>query len=144
MKARYVVFVYLTLAGCANAPHPLDCATGLVAWANCPPGSAGYNERHANDVNIQEDDETQCTNYGFTPGTVAFAQCRENLDINRMDQSNANNTALGQSLDEVIIANRPPPPPVIAPLPARVIVEPRSPVNCTTMYSGSMASTTCQ
>jgi hypothetical protein len=36
--------VGFSLSGCDSIPHPLDCRLGTVAWANCPPGTAGYDE----------------------------------------------------------------------------------------------------
>lgn len=30
-------------------------------------------------------DRADCADYGFRPGTVAFAQCMQNLDIRRKD-----------------------------------------------------------
>jgi hypothetical protein len=144
MKLQCVWLICLALTGCENIPHPLDCATGLIAWANCPPGTAGYNERQTHVLQEQENDDTRCASYGFSPGTDAFAQCRENLDIDRAHQENANNAALTRSLDQALINSRPPPPPVFAPPPAPVTIQPRSLVNCTTTYSGTMANTLCQ
>lgn len=40
-----VIPVGFGLAGCESTPHPLDCALGTIGWANCPPGTAGYEKR---------------------------------------------------------------------------------------------------
>lgn len=39
MKAWAIATVALLMSGCAN--HPLDCATGLIAWGDCLPGTNG-------------------------------------------------------------------------------------------------------
>ncbi len=39
MKAWAIATVALLMSGCAN--HPLHCATGLIAWCDCLPGTKG-------------------------------------------------------------------------------------------------------
>jgi hypothetical protein len=39
-------------------------------------------------------DAVQCRNYGYTPGSVAFAQCRQNLDQQRMSAGAANRAVM--------------------------------------------------
>lgn len=72
------------LSGCAN--HPLDCATGLVAWDDCLPGTRGYEIRQQSMANLSaakaakdiRDDE-QCRSYGAAPGSDAYVNCRVQL-----------------------------------------------------------------
>ena len=43
MKTVIMSFLLIFIAGCAN--HPVDCATGLIAWDDCLPGTKGYEIR---------------------------------------------------------------------------------------------------
>lgn len=67
----------MLLGGCAG--HPVDCATGLVAWSDCAPGTAGYQRRQ----NSLDQDADRCSGYGYTPGTDGYAHCRMSMDQNR-------------------------------------------------------------
>lgn len=79
---RFGIFILaLVLAGCAG--HPVDCATGLVAWNDCAPGTAGYQRRNE----AQLSDRNRCAAYGFKEGSTEYAKCLMSLDQNR-DQSN--------------------------------------------------------
>ncbi len=62
------------VSGCAN--HPLDCATGLIAWADCKPGTFGHRQRQAQ----IERDLAACRRFGFAEGTDAFARCLLTLE----------------------------------------------------------------
>jgi len=86
---RKLLFAFvLCLSACEDIPHPLDCATGFVAWSNCPPGSKGYflyqnslaskqgnASQVAKDPNDAADDAT-CKSYSTVPGTDAYVNCR--------------------------------------------------------------------
>lgn len=77
-------FLAILLCGCAN--HPLDCATGLVAWDDCLPGTKGYEIRQeslrrvkaAEQAQIDHDDQL-CRSYGAVPGSDAYVNCRATL-----------------------------------------------------------------
>ena len=109
------------------AGHPLDCATGLVAWDDCHPGTAGYNRRH----DMAGADRQKCAGYGFTPGTDNYARCVMELDQNH----NAANDALLRSVVGGIASR--PPAVVPAPIQAPVIID------CSTAVVGSIAFTNC-
>ena len=49
------------------------------AWADCLPGTAGY-------VNRPESDADKCAGYGFTVGSVEYAQCNMQLDQQRQQE----------------------------------------------------------
>lgn len=84
MKRAFLIFgMFLFISGCAN--HPLDCATGLIAWDDCKPGTLGYEKRQ--DA-LKQDDEL-CKSYGLVFGTAEYAQCR----IALKGQSEANKRA---------------------------------------------------
>jgi hypothetical protein len=40
------------------------------------------------------DIDARCRNYGYTPGSVAFAQCRQSLDQQQMNAGAANRAVL--------------------------------------------------
>ncbi|AZE73942.1 hypothetical protein C4K00_3721 [Pseudomonas synxantha] len=72
MKAWAIATVALLMSGCAN--HPLDCATGLIAWDDCLPGTKGYAIRQESLSNLAAakelqavKDDAQCQSYGATP-----------------------------------------------------------------------------
>jgi hypothetical protein len=118
---------FLGLAACAG--HPLDCATGLVAWDDCAKGTAGYDRRHK----MAETDRQKCADYGFLPGTDSYAKCVMELDQNR----NMANDALLRSVVGGIASRT-----VASPAPVQA---PASPVNidCTTAVVGTVAYTNC-
>ena len=119
------VGMFLALAGCAN--HPLDCATGLVAWDDCLPGTKGYEIRQNK---LTRDDEL-CKSYGLEFGTPEYGQCRVSLH----NQSEANK----QAALNAWIASRQQAP---AMTPYQMPVTKNT--NCTTTYNGNQAHTTCQ
>ncbi|ROM94881.1 hypothetical protein BK657_27185 [Pseudomonas brassicacearum] len=85
MKALVIVASLIALTGCAN--HPLDCATGLIAWDDCLPGTKGYTVRQESLKNLAvakelqaAKNDAQCRSYGATPGSDAYVNCRVQLD----------------------------------------------------------------
>lgn len=79
-----VVGTALLLSGCAN--HPLDCATGLVAWDDCLPGTKGYTIRQESLKNVAAaeghqatSDDAECQSFGAQPGTDSYVNCRIQL-----------------------------------------------------------------
>ncbi|MEB0149039.1 hypothetical protein [Pseudomonas sp. CCC2.2] len=92
MKAWTVVAVAaLMLAGCAN--HPLDCATGLIAWDDCLPGTKGYAIRQESLKNLAvaegyraDSDDAECQSFGAQPGTDTYVNCRIQLKKIAADQ----------------------------------------------------------
>jgi hypothetical protein len=104
MKSYLSIFVILQimLSGCSSAGpgfahHPMDCAAG-IAWADCLPGTAGYNNAHSGQ-SINQTPEAICrraqgiaiANTGGKTGNVvglaaangqaAFAQCMESYGL---------------------------------------------------------------
>lgn len=84
MKIVIMSFLLIIIAGCAN--HPLDCATGLVAWDDCLPGTKGYEIRqqslkNLSDAKAEKDsmDDAKCRSYGAVPGSDAYVNCRVQL-----------------------------------------------------------------
>lgn len=84
MRAALAVLCIGFLAGCAN--HPLDCATGLVAWDDCLPGTKGYEIRQRSLANLSAvkaskdaQDDAQCRSYGASPGSDVCVNCRVQL-----------------------------------------------------------------
>jgi hypothetical protein len=128
MNRLGVLILAVFLSGCGTG-HPLDCATGLVAWNDCPSGSAGFQRR----ASLEQNDQTKCANYGFQVGTPDYARCIMALDQNR-DQSN---DALLRSVLGANLANRP-----ATPTPYVVPVNPT--VNCTSNRVGNTVNTNCQ
>ena len=85
---RCMLLAALVLTGCAN--HPLDCATGFIAWDDCLPGTKGYEIRQQRLANLkgaieskQQLDDAKCKSYGATPGSDAYVNCRVQLDKGR-------------------------------------------------------------
>lgn len=84
MKALAIATVALLMSGCAN--HPLDCATGLIAWGDCLPGTKGYaiRQESLNDLAAAEgqkanSDDAECQSFGAQPGTDTYVSCRIQL-----------------------------------------------------------------
>ena len=84
MKTVLWSLMLILIAGCAN--HPLDCATGLIAWDDCIPGTKGYEIRQQSLKNLSEAkdekdymDDAKCRSYGATPGSDAYVNCRVQL-----------------------------------------------------------------
>lgn len=91
MKALIIVASLFALAGCAN--HPLDCATGLIAWDDCLPGTKGYSIRQESLKNLAvaethqaHDDDAECQSFGALPGTDMYMNCRIQLKKVATDQ----------------------------------------------------------
>jgi hypothetical protein len=91
MKAWVVAVAALMLAGCAN--HPLDCATGLIAWDDCLPGTKGYAIRQESLKNLAaaeghqaSSDDAECQSFGAQPGTDSYINCRIQLKKIATDQ----------------------------------------------------------
>ncbi len=91
MKVWIGVIALLALAGCAN--HPLDCATGLIAWDDCLPGTKGYAIRQESLKNLAvaegqrvSSDDAECQSFGALPGTDAYVNCRIQLKRIATDQ----------------------------------------------------------
>jgi hypothetical protein len=85
MKNLLLTGIMLGLVGCAN--HPLDCATGLIAWDDCLPGTKGYEIRQqslrslsAARAEKSATDDAVCQSYGAKPGTDAYVNCRVQRD----------------------------------------------------------------
>ena len=85
MKTVLLSLMLIFIAGCAN--HPLDCATGLVAWDDCLPGTKGYEIRQQSLKNLSAAkadkaaaDDQACQSYGAKPGTDAYINCRVQRD----------------------------------------------------------------
>ena len=84
MKTVLWSLMLILIAGCAN--HPLDCATGLIAWDDCLPGTKVYEIRQQSLKNLSEAkaekdymDDAKCRSYGATPGSDAYVNCRVQL-----------------------------------------------------------------
>ena len=84
MKTVLWSLMLILIAGCAN--HPLDCATGLIAWDDCIPGTKGYEIRQQSLKNFSEAkaekdymDDAKCRSFGATPGSDAYVNCRVQL-----------------------------------------------------------------
>ena len=84
MKTVLWSLMLILIAGCAN--HPLDCATGLIAWDDCLSGTKGYEIRQQSLKNLSEAkaekdymDDAKCRSYGATPGSDAYVNCRVQL-----------------------------------------------------------------
>ncbi|MCL5229713.1 hypothetical protein [Pseudomonas nunensis] len=91
MKAWAIVTVALLMSGCAN--HPLDCATGLIAWDDCLPGTKGYVIRQESLKNLAaaegqkaNSDDAECQSFGAQPGTDTYVNCRIQLKKIASDQ----------------------------------------------------------
>jgi hypothetical protein len=85
MKTLLLTAAILVLAGCSN--HPLDCATGLIAWDDCLPGTKGYEVRQHSLKNLSAaraektaTDDAICQSYGAKPGSDAYVSCRVQRD----------------------------------------------------------------
>lgn len=135
----YLLAAALLLAGCAN--HPLDCATGLIAWDDCLPGTKGYAIRQeslknlaAAEGNQANDDDLQCQSYGAKPGTDAYVNCRVQLkQISNGQQSQQE--AQRQRAVQAILLNQKnqQQTPYVMP----------SQTNCTSTVYGQTVNTTC-
>lgn len=84
MKTVLWSLMLILIAGCAN--HPLDCATGLIAWDDCLPGTKGYEIRQQSLKNLSEAkaekdymDDAKCRSYGATLGSDVYVNCRVQL-----------------------------------------------------------------
>jgi hypothetical protein len=64
------------------------CLALLVALGAC----ADHQAETARQLRAQFD--TQCRNYGYTPGSVAFEQCLQNLDQQHMSAGDANRAVM--------------------------------------------------
>jgi hypothetical protein len=91
MKAWAIATVALLMSGCAN--HPLDCATGLIAWDDCLPGTKGYAIRQESLKNLAaaegqkaNSDDAECQSFGAQPGTDTYVNCRIQLKNIASDQ----------------------------------------------------------
>jgi hypothetical protein len=119
-----ILAVATSLFGCAH--HPLDCATGLIAWDDCEPGTKGYEMRQA----AANRDDQDCQSWGAKPGTETYVNCRAMLA-----QANAQRRA---AVAAALIATMPKPQPV------QPHVMPTSPtVNCTSVQTGTITNTNC-
>ena len=84
MKPVLLSLMLILIAGCTN--HPLDCATGFIAWDDCLPGTKGYEIRQQSLKNLSEAkaekdymDDAKCRSYGAAPGSDAYVNCRVQL-----------------------------------------------------------------
>lgn len=91
MKAWAIAPVALLMSECAN--HPLDCATGLIAWDDCVPGTVGYAIRQEGLKSLAvaggqkaSSDDVECQSSGALPGTDAYVNCRIQLKRMATDQ----------------------------------------------------------
>lgn len=126
---RLLMIATFGVAGCAG--HPLDCATGLVAWNDCAAGTAGYERR----VNAEAGDDARCRSFGAEPGTDAYVNCRTHFA-----QSRDNNN---EALLRTILAH---PPVAYVPPAPQIRYEPYNPpkaTNCVSNAIGSSVYTNC-
>ena len=155
MKAWTVSVVALMLTGCAN--HPLDCATGFIAWDDCLPGTKGYAIRQESLKNLAvaeghqaSNDDSECQSFGAQPGTDSYINCRIQLKkistdqqaqsadqkqraaqaffLNLQNQQNQQNQQTQQTLKN--LQQKPPAIP--------------SQINCTSTAFGQTVNTNCQ
>ena len=66
------------------------CLALLVALGAC----TNANHQAEIDAQLRAQDANQCRNYGYTPGSAAFAQCRQNLDQQRISAGEANRAVM--------------------------------------------------
>lgn len=124
MRRFKMILLAFGLFGCAH--HPLDCATGFVAWDDCEPGTRGYEIRQS----ALNRDDRLCQSWGAVPGTDAYVNCRASLA-----QANAQQRA---AIAAAMINHMP------APQPAHAYQVPVNPTfNCTTQYTANQANTVC-
>jgi len=71
----------------------LDCATGLIAWDDCLPGTKGYAIRQESLKNLAvaegqkaNSDDAECQSFGAQPGTDTYVNCRIQLKKIGSDQ----------------------------------------------------------
>lgn len=129
MRKLLVAATAFVLAGCGG--HPLDCATGLVAWNDCSPGSAGFEKR----ARAEASDEVTCQSYGLQPGTDEFVRCRAAFRMNRDNANQAVETAAWGNFAHTVAA---------APQAARPSYQPSSTLSCTSRTMGATTFTDCQ
>ena len=141
MKAWMAVVAGVMLAGCAN--HPMDCATGLVAWDDCLPGTKGYAIRQESLKNLaaaqQQQanmDDAQCQSYGAKPGTDTYVNCR--VQLNRITtEQQSQQTARRQQAIQTMLLNQQ----------SQQQVQPYQipkQVNCASNTYGQTTNTNCQ
>lgn len=148
MKAWMAVVTTLMLTGCAN--HPLDCATGLIAWDDCLPGTKGYAIRQeslrklaATQQQQANTDDAQCQSYGAKPGTDTYVNCRVQLNRITTEQQSQQSTQRQQAIQTMMLnqqsqQNQQQKPYVIQP------VMQAQPTNCTSNAVGQTVYTNCQ
>ncbi|WP_421556163.1 hypothetical protein [Pseudomonas kitaguniensis] len=149
MKAIAATILIITLAGCAN--HPLDCATGLVAWDDCLPGTKGYAIRQESMANLAatkaqqaSSDDAQCQSYGAKPGSDAYVNCRVQLNRTTTEQQSQQSAQRQQAIQTMLLnqQNQQQKPYVLQQPPQ--IIPARVQTNCTTHTSGQIVYTNCQ
>lgn len=140
MKAWAIATVALLMSGCAN--HPLDCATGLIAWDDCLPGTKGYairQERLSNLAAAKElqavKDDAQCQSYGATPDSDAYVNCRVQLDKTATDLQAQAEKERRQNIVKMLNSQsqQPAPQPYVIP----------KQTHCTSTAYGQTVSTDC-
>lgn len=116
---KAVLAAILVIGGCAN--HPLDCATGLVAWDDCLPGTAGYNIRQRGQANLQlvrqsqeQEDDRLCQSFGAQPGSETYVNCRVQLYQTAAQNSQATAAQRAAAL-QAWIASQPRQPSALVP-----------------------------
>ena len=136
MKVWIGVIALLALAGCAN--HPLDCATGLIAWDDCLPGTKGYAIRQESLKNLAaaegqkaNSDDAECRSFGAQPGTDTYVNCRIQLKKIASDQQ-TESAAQKQRAAQAFIMNMQQQQPAIQPQ-----------INCTSTKFGQTVNTNC-
>lgn len=140
MKAWAIATVALLMSGCAN--HPLDCATGLIAWDDCLPGTNGYANRQESLNNLAAakqlqaaKDDAQCQSYGATPGSDAYVNCRVQLDKTATDLQAQAEKERRQNIVKMLNSQsqQPAPQPYVIP----------KQTHCTSTAYGQTVSTNC-
>jgi hypothetical protein len=152
MKTWIAVVAALILAGCAN--HPLDCATGLIAWDDCLPGTKGYAIRQESLKNLaatqqqqSNTDDAQCQSYGAKPGTDAYVNCRVQLNRISTEQQSQQSAQRQQAIQTMMLnqqnqQNQQQKPYVVQPVPQ--IAPAPVQTHCATNAIGQAVYTNCQ
>lgn len=148
MKAWIAVAVGLMLGGCAN--HPLDCATGLVAWDDCLPGTKGYAVRQQSLKNLaatqqqqSTTDDAQCQSYGAKPGTDIYVNCRVQLNRITTEQQSQQSAQRQQAIQTMILNQQNQQNQQQKPYAIQPVMQPQ-PTNCTSNTIGQTVYTNCQ
>jgi hypothetical protein len=86
LMAGLLMTVGIIVTGCASQND--KCAMP-VARADCPAGTAGYEEQQQQKQDAQTlatIDDARCRSFGDQPASPAYARCRANLTAERAQQ----------------------------------------------------------